>query len=80
MKATLEFNLDELDDQMAHLRAVKSLDAFLCLWDLDQHLRAEIKYASDDTPDEVIDAYQKIRDFLYQNMNSKGLDLDNFIR
>jgi hypothetical protein len=34
MKATLTFNLDDPDDRMAHLRAVKSMDMALALWQL----------------------------------------------
>ena len=33
-KATLEFDLNEPDDVLAHLRAVKSLDLALALWDI----------------------------------------------
>tara|TARA_Y100000389_G_scaffold40255_1_gene34806 strand:- start:3037 stop:3252 length:216 start_codon:yes stop_codon:yes gene_type:complete len=32
MKAKLEFDLEDLDDVMSHLRCVKSLDMALALW------------------------------------------------
>ena len=34
MKATLEFNLADPADKMAHFRCVKSLDMALAIWDL----------------------------------------------
>jgi hypothetical protein len=34
MKAILEFDLDDHDDKMAHLRCVKSLDLALFIWDI----------------------------------------------
>jgi len=34
MKAVLEFDLDDADDMRAHLRAVKSLDMALVLWEI----------------------------------------------
>ena len=34
MKATLEFNLDDPDDRQAHLRAVKSFDMAILLFEL----------------------------------------------
>jgi hypothetical protein len=42
MKAILEFDLNEFDDSLNHLRAVKSNDMTLCLWDISVKLRKEI--------------------------------------
>ena len=36
MKATLEFNLDDIEDRMAHYRCVKALDMALALWQIKQ--------------------------------------------
>jgi hypothetical protein len=80
MKAILEYNMDEVDDRQAHLRAVKSLDMVLVLWEMDQELRSKIKYASDDTPDDVINTYEKIRTNLHQLLSEHGLDFDDLMR
>ncbi len=45
MKATLEFNLDESDDRMAHIRCVRALDMALALWDIRHNLRKECEHA-----------------------------------
>ena len=34
MKAILEFNMDEIDDRVAHLTATKSIDMALCLFSI----------------------------------------------
>ena len=34
MKATLEFDLDDYDDAMAHMRCVKALDMAIALFDI----------------------------------------------
>jgi hypothetical protein len=47
MKATLKFNLDELDDIQAHFRCVKALDMALCLWDLNNFIRNKDAYSED---------------------------------
>ena len=39
MKAKLEFDLTDIDDRMEHLRAIKSLDMALTLWDIQFNLR-----------------------------------------
>jgi len=79
-KAILEFNLDEFEDESAHMRCVKAKDMALALWDLDQHLRAQTKYAPDSMPGEVYDALQETRDKLYEIMNSYNIDLDELLK
>lgn len=77
--AKLEYNLDELDDQMAHLRAIKSLDLALALWDMDGYLRSQTKYAPDSMPPETYDALLGVRDKLYEIMSKHSIDLDELI-
>lgn len=79
MKAILEFNLDEHEDRVAHLRSVKSLDLVLSLHDLDQELRSKIKYAPDSESREKIEAYNEIRNFLHQTMSGYSLDFDELM-
>ena len=79
MKAILEFNLDEQDDVMAHLRAVKSLDMALTLWDIDGYLRGQIKHAPDSMSPEVYSTLQDVRDKLYEIMSKHSIDLDELI-
>jgi hypothetical protein len=75
----LEYNLNDQDDQMAHLRAVKSLDLAMALWDMDGYLRAETKYAPDSIKPEVYDTLQSVRDKLHEIMNNHSIDLDELI-
>lgn len=79
MKAILEFNLDEQDDEMAHKRAVKSLDMALTLWDIDGYLRGQIKHAPDSMSPEVYGSLQDVRDKLYEIMSKHSIDLDELI-
>ena len=44
MKAILEFNLDEQDDQYAHRRCTKALDMALVIWEYQQYFRSQFKY------------------------------------
>jgi hypothetical protein len=79
MKAKLIYNLDELDDKTSHLRAIKSLDLTLCLWDLDQDLRAKIKYAPDDMSEDTYKAYEDVRTTLHQLMSKYSLNFDDIL-
>lgn len=79
MKAILEFDLNEHEDSMAHLRCIKSLDMMLVLWEMDQHLRAITKYAPDTQSDEVHEELLNVRTKLHEFMTDRGLTFDNFI-
>jgi len=79
-KAILKYDLTDVDDRMSHMRALKSLDMMLTLWDLDQELRSLTKYASDDMPTEEYEAYIKVREMLHQKMNEYNLDFDDLLQ
>ena len=66
MKATLEFNLPEEEEQFDV--ATKAMDWALLAWDIDQFMRNKIKYEQD--RDGIL---QLVRDRLNFNMEEKGL-------
>lgn len=74
MKAILEFNLP--DDQQEFDLANSGLKFWSVLWELDQDLRAKTKYASDDLPQDKYDAYQEVRDKLYELMSESNISFD----
>ena len=78
-KAILEYNLDDPQDREAHLRAVKSTDLALALWDMDQHLRSKTKYAPDSMPPEAYEALLEARDRLRQIMSEYSIDLEELM-
>jgi hypothetical protein len=67
----LEFNLpEEYDDA---LLAFKGKDLWCVLFDLDQHLRAEIKYSENAAR---VEAYEALRDYLYELLSEHGCSID----
>ncbi len=81
-KAILEFNLDEVDDRDAHLRAIKSLSLTLALWEMDQHLRSELKYGTreGELSDEGYKAIERTRERLHEILEENGIILDELMR
>ena len=79
-KAILEFDLNEPDDVEAHKRAVKSLDMAIALWDIDQYLRAQTKYAPDLMPQEAYDALSEAREKFYQILNERNINMDEILK
>jgi len=74
MKAILEFNLPD-DDQEYDL-ANNAMRFWSVLWELDNILRANTKYAPDDMSEDDYDAYQKIRETLHELMRDNNVSLD----
>jgi len=78
MKAILEFNLDEPQDVDAHKRAVKSLDMAIALWDIEQYLRAQIKY-NESLTDAQYDVLDKAKTEFYDILNRHNISLDELM-
>lgn len=80
MKAILEFNMDDSDDEMAHLRAIKSLDMALVLWELayntKKSIHNQIEFQEIKDPYEAVD---KVFEKLWEEMNERGINLDQLV-
>ena len=74
MKAILEFNLPE--DQDEFNQAVKGGDWRSLVWDFDQYLRSNTKYAPDGMPADEYRAYEKVREHLRYMISEMNLSLD----
>lgn len=77
MKATLEFDLNDSDDIQAHLRCVKALDLVLFILKIEGELRGQLKHGQlTDCQYETLD---KFRDTFYQEMNARGINIDELV-
>ena len=70
--ATITYDLNDPDDQKAHLRSIISLDLVLMMRQYDQHLRSEYKYVDNEI------AYEYREKFI-QMMNEYNIDLDQLL-
>jgi len=78
-KAILEYDLNDPDDAMAHMRAIKSLDMALVLWEMFYNTR---KGMYNEIEFNKLDAYQavdKIFDKLSEELIDHGINLDQLI-
>ena len=80
MKGILEFNLEDSADETAYIRAVKSTKLAVALWDMDQYLRSQTKYAPDSMSPEVYDVLLEVRDKLHEIMSDHSIDLDELLK
>lgn len=79
-KATLEYDLNDSDDAMAHLRAVKSLDMALALWEMLYNTKKSLQWKMEsgeikDNEDILDKVYERFWDILDEH----GVKIDQLI-
>lgn len=78
-KAILEYDLNDQDDTMAHLRAVKSLDMALVLWEMAYNAKKRINNQIEFEKLDAYDAVEKVFQKLHEEMNDHGINLDELV-
>ena len=82
MKAILEFNLDEHDDKMSHLRCTKALDLALALWEIYNNLKNSLEAELDNEEDSIYKQYEvleKVQTFINETLENNGIFIDDLI-
>jgi hypothetical protein len=75
MKATLQFDLDNFDDKMEHMRCVKATDMALMLSSIKQKIRSKLKYNEDLSEDEL-HQWEVMQDEFYSIADRYYINLD----
>jgi hypothetical protein len=81
MKAIIEYDLNDPDERMAHLRAVKSTDMAIVLFDILYNLEKKVQHevesfeADSDPSDGVYATFRNIRELCYE----RGIIIDDLI-
>ena len=74
MKAILKFNLP--DDQHEYAMATQGSAMHSMLWDMDQWLRSQTKYAPDDMSEDTFKAFELCREQLHVFLNENNINLE----
>lgn len=84
MKATLEFNLDDEDDKMAHLRAVKSLDMACAIFQICYNTKKGLEYELEGKEErgEDVSAYDAVHmtmEKIHEIFEKYGINIDELL-
>jgi len=80
MKATLEFDLDDTDDSMAHKRCVKSLDMAVSIFEIKYNVRGLCtKYLYANPNATVDDLLEKVFDCINNEFDIRNINIDELI-
>ena len=74
MKATIEYDLPNEQDEFE--KAVNGGKYAYIIWELDQFLRANTKYAPDSMDDKEYKTYCKVREMLHECTGENGINFD----
>ena len=78
-KATLEFDLNEPDDVLAHLRAVKSLDMAMALWDIVHNTKKGLEWSMEGKEIDKYDALELVFEKIHEILNDHNIITDELI-
>jgi hypothetical protein len=76
MKATMEFNLHERDEQIAHLRCVRNWELAWALWSVMQEIRKAIENSEHDG--DLIDG-EALSKACWEIVQDNNLNLDEMV-
>ena len=77
--ATLNFDLNDPDDNMAFMRCAKSTDMALALWEIAYNTKKSFQRELDDSDDKSYELIDKVYDKFWEILSDKGIKLDDLI-
>jgi hypothetical protein len=78
-KATLEFDLNDSDDMIAHLRAVKSLDMAMALWEIVHNTKKGLEWSMEDKEIDKYDALELVYKKIHEILDDHNINTDELI-
>jgi hypothetical protein len=78
-KATLEFDLNEFEDKVAHFRAVKSLDMALSLWEIVHNTKKGLEWSMEGKEIDKYDALELVFEKIHEILDEHNINTDELI-
>jgi hypothetical protein len=78
-EAILKYDLNDTDDAMAHMRAIKSLDMALVLWELIHNSKRTLERAMHEKEMNKYEALDMVYERIYELMDEQNIKLDDLI-
>jgi hypothetical protein len=78
-EAILKYDLNDSDDAMAHMRAVKSLDMALALWDITHNTKKSIEWSLEGKELNKYEVLDLVYERIYEIFDEHNIKLDDLI-
>jgi len=77
--ATLNFDLNDPDDNMAFMRAAKSTDMALALWEFANNTKKSLQRELKEDDDKSYELLDKVYERFWEILNDRGIKIDDLI-
>ena len=78
-EAILKYDLNDSDDTMAHMRAVKSLDMALALWDITHNTKKSIEWSLESKELNKYEVLDLVYERIYEILEEHNIKMDDLI-
>lgn len=78
-KAKIEYDLNDIDDRIAHFRAVKSLDMALALWEITHNTKKGLEWSLEGKDLDKYDTLELVFEKIYEILNDNNINTDELI-
>jgi hypothetical protein len=78
-KAILEFDLDNHDDVVHHLRCLKSTDMALALFEISRNLKKKCEHKCENIDGDPVDGMLVVLEEIHEILEDRGIDIDELI-
>jgi hypothetical protein len=78
-EAILKYDLNDTDDAMAHMRAIKSLDMALALWDITHNTKKSIEWSLEGKEIDKYEVLDIVYEKIYEILEEHNIKMDDLI-
>jgi hypothetical protein len=78
-EAILKYDLNDTDDAMAHMRAVKSLDMALALWDITHNTKKGLEWSIEGKELDKYEVLDIVYEKIYEILEEYNIKMDDLI-
>lgn len=78
-KAIIEFDLNDPDDKMAHLRAIKSLDLSLAVWELIYNTKKQLEWKIENGNVDKYEVLEMVFEKIHEVIDDHNIIIDELI-
>lgn len=78
-KAKIEYDLDDPDDRLSHLRAIKSLDMALALWSIVHNTKKGLEWSLEGKELDKYDTLELVFEKIHEILDEHNVNTDELI-
>jgi RecA/RadA recombinase len=78
-EAILKFDLNDPDDRKQHLRAVKSLDMALALWNITHNTKKSLEWTLDGKDLDKYEVLEMVYEKIYEILQDHDINTDELV-